>query len=97
MASRIGASRRTAISACSISGSVTRIRVEDRGHNPMPRAAQSVRSIWLTGWRTRARLVSTVPSQEPVPLDTPIQRGEQTITEVIVRKPMAGELRGVAL
>lgn len=50
-----------------ISGSVTRIRVEDRGGDPMPRAAQSVRSVWLTGWRTRARLVSAVPSQEPVP------------------------------
>lgn len=37
------------------------------------------------------------PNQETVPLDTPIQRGEQTITEVLVRKPMAGELRGVAL
>jgi len=37
------------------------------------------------------------PNQETVPLDTPIQRGEQTINEVLVRKPMAGELRGVAL
>lgn len=37
------------------------------------------------------------PNQETVPLDSPIQRGEQTITEILVRKPMAGELRGVAL
>lgn len=37
------------------------------------------------------------PNQETVPLDTPIQRGEQTITEILVRKPMAGELRGVSL
>ena len=37
------------------------------------------------------------PNQEAVPLDSPIQRGEQSITEVIVRKPMSGELRGVAL
>lgn len=37
------------------------------------------------------------PNQETVPLDTPIQRGEQTITEILVRKPMSGELRGVAL
>ena|SRR5690606_8847464 len=37
------------------------------------------------------------PNQEIVPLDSPIQRGEQTINEVLVRKPMAGELRGVSL
>lgn len=30
-------------------------------------------------------------------LDTPIIRGEQTITEVSLRKPASGELRGVAL
>jgi hypothetical protein len=32
-----------------------------------------------------------------VTLDTPIKRGEQTITQVTLRKPLAGELRGVAL
>ncbi len=32
-----------------------------------------------------------------VTLDTPIQRGEQQITEVVLRKPAAGELRGIAL
>lgn len=32
-----------------------------------------------------------------VTLDTPIQRGEQTITEIELRKPAAGELRGVSL
>ena len=37
------------------------------------------------------------PNQETVPLDSPLQRGEQSITGVIVRKPMSGELRGVAL
>lgn len=37
------------------------------------------------------------PNQETVPLDTPIVRGTQTITEVTLRKPMAGELRGVSL
>lgn len=37
------------------------------------------------------------PNQETVPLDSPIQRGEQTINEILVRKPMAGELRGVSL
>lgn len=39
----------------------------------------------------------TVPVNETVTLDTPIARGETTITEVSVRKPMAGELRGVTL
>lgn len=32
-----------------------------------------------------------------VTLDTPIQRGEQTITAIELRKPHAGELRGVSL
>lgn len=34
---------------------------------------------------------------QKVTLDTPIQRGEQTITEIELRKPLAGELRGVSL
>jgi hypothetical protein len=34
---------------------------------------------------------------EPIPLDTPIQRGDQTITEITLRKPSAGELRGTSL
>ncbi|TBU78172.1 phage tail assembly protein [Phytopseudomonas daroniae] len=37
------------------------------------------------------------PNEEIVELDTPIVRGETTITTVTLRKPMAGELRGVAL
>jgi hypothetical protein len=32
-----------------------------------------------------------------VTLDTPIVRGEQTISEVTLRKPKAGELRGTTL
>jgi hypothetical protein len=32
-----------------------------------------------------------------VTLDTPIQRGETKITEVTLRKPSAGELRGTSL
>ncbi|MDO3616496.1 phage tail assembly protein [Ralstonia pseudosolanacearum] len=32
-----------------------------------------------------------------VTLDTPITRGEQTISVITVRKPGAGELRGVSL
>jgi hypothetical protein len=30
-------------------------------------------------------------------LETPITRGEQTITEIQLRKPQSGELRGVSL
>jgi len=37
------------------------------------------------------------PNQETVELDTPIVRGEHVITSVSLRKPMAGELRGVSL
>ena len=32
-----------------------------------------------------------------VTLDSPIQRGEQRITQIELRKPRAGELRGVSL
>lgn len=32
-----------------------------------------------------------------VTLDTPIKRGDQTITTVTLRKPSAGELRGTSL
>lgn len=32
-----------------------------------------------------------------ITLDTPIKRGDDTITSVSVRKPVAGELRGVSL
>lgn len=32
-----------------------------------------------------------------VPLDAPIQRGEQRIDQVQVRRPQAGELRGVQI
>lgn len=35
--------------------------------------------------------------QKKVTLDTPIQRGKDTITEVTLRKPKSGELRGLAL
>lgn len=34
-------------------------------------------------------------TQKTVTLDYPIQRGETTITDVTVRKPMAGQLRGL--
>jgi hypothetical protein len=32
-----------------------------------------------------------------ITLDFPLTRGEQTITDISVRKPMSGELRGLAL
>lgn len=34
---------------------------------------------------------------DTIALDTPIKRGDQRITEVVLRKPSAGELRGVNL
>lgn len=34
---------------------------------------------------------------DSIELDEPIKRGEQTITEITLRKPKSGELRGVAL
>ncbi len=37
------------------------------------------------------------PTTETITLDSPIQRGDQQITAVTLRKPMAGELRGVNL
>lgn len=37
------------------------------------------------------------PIFETVTLDTPIERGEQLIEKVTLRKPTAGELRGLSL
>jgi len=37
------------------------------------------------------------PTTVTVTLDYPIQRGEQTITAITLRRPRAGELRGVKL
>lgn len=34
---------------------------------------------------------------KPVPLETPIKRGDQEIAAILVRKPQGGELRGVSL
>ena len=36
-------------------------------------------------------------SPAAIQLDTPVVRGEQTISEITLRKPTSGELRGVAL
>ncbi|WP_353981684.1 phage tail assembly protein [Salinicola endophyticus] len=40
---------------------------------------------------------TTQPTTATVALDTPVVRGEQTIAEIALRKPSAGELRGVNL
>ncbi|RQM46516.1 phage tail assembly protein [Paraburkholderia bannensis] len=42
---------------------------------------------------------ATPPEKDPntVVLDTPIVRGKQTISEITLRKPRSGELRGVSL
>lgn len=37
------------------------------------------------------------PAHEEITLDTPVVRGDQRIEKVTVRKPMSGELRGIAL
>jgi hypothetical protein len=39
----------------------------------------------------------TLPLQKIVVLDTPIQRGKETITQVTLRKPQSGSLRGTRL
>lgn len=41
--------------------------------------------------------MSEFPNTETVTLDSPIVRGETTIETLSIRKPMAGELRGVSL
>lgn len=39
----------------------------------------------------------TEPVFKTITLDTPITRGDKTITEIQIRKPKAGELRGVSI
>ena len=41
--------------------------------------------------------LSVTPAPNSITLETPLKRGDQTITAVNLRKPAAGELRGVAL
>lgn len=36
-------------------------------------------------------------SEKTVVLDTPIQRGKEQITEIVLRKPLSGALRGTRL
>ncbi len=41
--------------------------------------------------------MSKPSSPEPITLEESIQSGDQTITAITLRKPAAGELRGVSL
>ncbi|MGQ7242811.1 phage tail assembly protein [Salinicola sp. V024] len=40
---------------------------------------------------------TSAKTSDPIELDEPIKRGETTIDTITLRKPSAGELRGVAL
>ncbi len=40
---------------------------------------------------------SMLAAEKIIVLDEPIRRGEQVITQITIRKPKAGELRGVSL
>jgi hypothetical protein len=42
-------------------------------------------------------MAKKLSSTTTVSLDEPIKRGETTITEVVLRKPASGELRGLTL
>lgn len=42
-----------------------------------------------------ATIAPSVPNT--ITLDTPVQRGTTTIAEIVLRKPNAGELRGLSL
>lgn len=41
--------------------------------------------------------MNTPKKENTVELDTPVKRGEQEITDVELRKPSSGELRGIQL
>lgn len=54
----------------------------------------------FTGTLTNAAIIpeqAKNPNEAVVELDTPIVRGATSITTVTLRKPMSGELRGIAL
>lgn len=46
---------------------------------------------------TAVAAITAVATTTTITLDTPIQRGETTIETVQIRKPSAGELRGLSL
>ena len=41
--------------------------------------------------------LSITPAPSGITLETPLKRGDQAITSIWLRKPAAGELRGIAL
>ncbi len=41
--------------------------------------------------------MANTPSAQTIQLDSPLQRGEQVIKEITLRKPITGELRGTSL
>lgn len=47
--------------------------------------------------KTPPSAANAAPRTATITLDTPLQRGEQTIETLTLRKPVAGELRGIAL
>lgn len=51
----------------------------------------------MTNAPTTTAAAAPFGDTETVTLETPIQRSEGAITQVVVRKPRAGELRGLAL
>lgn len=52
----------------------------------------------MTDQQPDSTATATPPSvPNTITLDTPIQRGSSTIAEVTLRKPNAGELRGLSL
>lgn len=46
---------------------------------------------------TEKQANATQKTERVIFLDEPIKRGEQSINQITIRKPMAGELRGVSL
>lgn len=62
--------------------------------------ASGVRMPRLNWRKTMAQAkndTKTAHVSDPIELDEPIKRGEQTISEITLRKPKSGELRGVSL
>ncbi|WVM88883.1 phage tail assembly protein [Halopseudomonas pachastrellae] len=74
-------------------------------HNNTPRRAcrgrsQQRNAPWTPQYNPRPRHkppATTYGNSELIELDEPIKRGTTEITEVTLRKPVSGELRGVSL
>ncbi|WP_208605412.1 phage tail assembly protein [Salinicola socius] len=59
--------------------------------------ANAPRPNWRKIMAQAKAKTATTNVSDSIPLDTPIQRGETTIESITLRKPQAGELRGVNL